>query len=143
MEMNQRENRSFRTAKLERTITEKYIEYIYDAEGNIDVDDATGEPLTKEVSKSYKIFVPFKYNLVNQAQLQKLQYISNVWNQDCTFTIKTYDNIDISATDRIIINDKAYTIDNVYKDLNDSSASMFAFKGYCTIYIGLKGSISL
>ena len=143
MEMNQRENRSFRTAKLERTITEKYIEYIYDAEGNIDVDDATGEPLTKEVSKSYKIFVPFKYNLVNQAQLQKLQYISNIWNQDCTFTIKTYDSIDISATDRIIINDKAYTIDNVYKDLNDSSASMFAFKGYCTIYIGLKGSISL
>lgn len=143
MEMNQRENRAFRTAKLERTITEKYIEYIYDEQGNIDVDDATGEPLTKEVSKSYKIFVPFKYNLVNQAQLQKLQYISNIWNQDCTFTIKTYDNIDISSTDRVIINDKAYTIDNVYKDLNDSSASMFAFKGYCTIYIGLKGSISL
>ena len=143
MKLNSCENKAYRTAKLEHLINETSYSYKLNSEGEIEVSDVTGEPIMIEESRSHKIFIPFRYNMVSQAQLQKLQYISNVWNQDCIFTIKTYDNITPVVSDRVIIEDNAYTIDNIYKEFNDSTASMFNEWGYAITYIGLKGAISL
>lgn len=143
MNLNSHENRAFRQAKLEQTITETSTNYKYDGNGEVEIDDVTGEPIMVEESRSHKVFIPFRYNMMSQAQIQKIQYIANVWNQDCIFTIKTYDPIDPKSTDRVVINDQVYTIDNIYKEFNDSTAGMFNTGGYCITYIGLKGAVSL
>ena len=143
MNLLTRNGRTYRNAKLEHTIIEEISEYKYDEDGNIVIDPETGEP--EEAVKKIKntIFTGFKYNVVNQAAIEKTQYISNVWNQDATFTIKTYDPIDPTITDRVVISDRVYNIVNIYKDFDDSTAGMFGELGYYVIYIGLKGATTL
>jgi len=140
MNLNSHENRQFRKAKLEQTLVQTITRYEEDEDGNIIVDEF-GDPVVVEETTKNKVFTVFRYNIASQAQLQKVQYIQNYWNQDSTFTIKTYDGIDPQTTDRIIINDIAYSIDNIYKEYNDSTAGMFNTGGFCTTYIALKGSI--
>lgn len=143
MKLITRAGKAFRNAKLEHTTVEEITIYKYDEEGNIELDPETGEALTETEKKKSTVFSRFKYNLVDQTTLEKQRYLTNVWNQDCTFTIKTYDGIDPLITDRVIINDKAYTITNIYKDFDDSTASMYNDGGFYVIYIGLKGATSL
>lgn len=142
MNLLTRAGKQYRKAKLEHTIIEESSDYVYDESGDVVLDDL-GEALTTNEKKKTLVFTSFRYNIVDQTVLEKNQYIRNVWNQDCTFTIKTSDNIEPAITDRIIINDKAYSITNIYKHFDDSTASMYDCKGFYVIYIGLKGAVSL
>lgn len=139
MKLLSRNERQYRKAKLEQTLIEECEEYKYDENGNVEVD-AFGEAVTTKDKRKTKIFVSFKYNMVDQASIDKNQYISNIWNQDAIFTIKTYDGINPQMTDRIIIEDKCYSITNIYKDFDDSTASMLNNGGFYVTYIGLKGA---
>ena len=142
MKLLTRNERQYRRAKLEQILIEESEEYVYDENGDVKVDEF-GEPETKKEKRKTKIYTTFRYNMVDQASIDKNQYISNIWNQDATFTIKTYDPIDPVITDRVIVKDKVYTITNIYKDFDDSTASMFNDGGYYVTYLGLKGAISL
>lgn len=137
-----RNERQYRMGKLEQVLIEECEEYEYDDNGDILIDEF-GEAVVKKEKRKSKIYTTFRYNMVDQASIDKNQYISNIWTQDTTFTIKTYDPIDPVITDRIIINDKVYTIGNIYKDFDDSTASMFNDGGYYVTYLALKGAVSL
>ena len=143
MNLLSRNGRTYRSAKLEHTNVEEYSEYLYDDNGELVLNPETGEPEVAVKKVKTTLFTGFKYNLVNQATLEKTQYITNVWNQDANFTIKTFDPIDPAITDRVIIDDKAYNIVNIYKDFDDSTAGMFGSLGYYVTYIGLKGTVTL
>ena len=120
------------------------ITQVLDDDGNpFPKIDARGEAVVIKDKRKTKIYTTFRYNMVDQASIDKNQYISNIWNQDATFTIKTYDPIDPVITDRVIVQDKVYTITNIYKDFDDSTASMFNDGGYYVTYLGLKGAVSL
>ena len=139
MKLLSRNERQYRKAKLEQILIEETEEYEYDSNGDKMVDEF-GEAIIKKDKRKTKVFISFKYNMVDQASIDKNQYISNIWNQDATFTIKTYDGINPQMTDRIIIEDKCYSITNIYKDFDDSTASMLDNGGFYVTYIGLKGA---
>lgn len=138
MMFNSHEKRAYRKAKLETALEEEAQTYKTDAEGNIMLDD-NGDPEIITIKSRRKIFIPFTYNRVTSAFLDKQQAMGNFLTNAGEFIIYTNDPIEPRTNDRVIIQDQVFTINGITKEVNDSTCSMFGDNGYCLTYLTLQG----
>ena len=112
----------------------------------VDLDE-NGEPVITEKETVTKLEISFKYKVVDPSDQSKIMVLENVWGKKQGLIIKTDDNISPKKyvpntpekmTDRILIDNKFYTVSEIYKELKNTSNTMFSNPEFTT-YLLIEG----